>query len=421
MTSDAQTADGFAEAPDLLPVSDEFRLLLLCARTRVTPRQRELIQSLACRELDWELILGKAYWHSLTPLLYRNLKALCADRAPPQVLRQLESHYIASAKRNLALTAELIRVLRILESANISAVPYKGPALAALAYGDVALRKFCDLDLIVRPRDIIAAKSSLVAHGYQWRPFKGQVTGPGEARNLRFWHEYNFVHPDNSATVDLHWRISSRRFPVDIDLDSLWEQLGNARLLGHNIRAFPPEVALLLLCIHGSKDLWWKRIGWICDIAELLSALPAIDWPRALQLATETGTRRMFLLGLALAGELLQAPVPEQVWTWIRSDKAVTKLARHVRYRLFEKPALRNRILEKPRFRLRARERLRDRLPVFRHLLSSALEMLFVPREQDREAVKLSGSLSALYCLVRPVRLARRLWLHSTRRSDTGS
>lgn len=421
MTSDAQTRDGFAPAPEALPVSDEFRLLLLCARTRVTPRQRELIQSLVCRELDWEFILGKAYWHSLTPLVYRTLNALCADLAPPQVLRQLESHYIASAKRNLALTAELIRVLRILESANISAVPYKGPALAALAYGDVALRKFCDLDLIVRPGDIIAAKSLLVAHGYQWRPFKGQVTGPGEARNLRFWHEYNFVHPDNSATVDLHWRISSRRFPVDIDLDNVWEQLDNARLLGQNIRAFPPEVALLLLCIHGSKDLWWKRLGWICDVAELLSALPTIDWPRTLQLATETGTRRMFLLGLALAGELLQAPVPEQVWTWIRSDKAVTKLARYVRHRLFDKPTLRDRVVEKPRFRLRVRERLRDRIPVSRHLLSSAFEVLFVPHKEDRDWVHLSDSLSPLYWVVRPVRLARRLWLQSTRGSDTGS
>jgi hypothetical protein len=421
MTSEAQKTADCSPALETLAPADEFRLLLLCARTRITPQQRELIRSLARRQLDWEFILGKAYWHALSPLLSRNLHALCADLVPRQVLRQLESHYIASAKRNLALTAELIKVLRILKSGNIIAVPYKGPALAALAYGDVALRKFCDLDLIVRPGDIINAKSLLVAHGYRWRPFKGQVTGPDEGRNFRFWHEYNFVHPDKSATVDLHWRISSRRFPVEIDLDSLWEHLRTVSLLGQDIRAFEAEISLLLLCVHGSKDLWWKRLGWSCDVAELLAARPDIDWPRALRLATDTGTRRMFLLGLALADGLLQAPLPGQVREWIDADGTVTRLERYVHHRLFDEPTVRDRILEKPRFRLRVRERIRERIPVLRHLISSAFAMVFVPRQEDRESLELRGSLSALYCVVRPARLARRLWILTTRRGGTGS
>ena len=419
-TGNAQNAGGLP-APHAPSVSDEFRLLLLCARTRVTAAQHELIRKLACGELDWEFTLGKAYWHSLTPLLYRNLNAVCSDCVPAQVLGQLESHYLASANRTLVLTAELIRVLRILESANISAVPYKGPALASLAYGNVALRKFCDLDLVVRPRDILRAKSLLIEHGYQWHRHPGQVTGPGEIRKNRFWHEYNFVHPDCNTVIDLHWGISNQRFPFDIDMDDLWKDLVPAHLLGQNVRVFPAPALLLFLCVHGSKDLWWKRLGWICDVGQTLATTPHIDWPATFRLASETGTRRMFLLGLALAGGLLQAPIPDQVWGWIRSDRAVQTLERYVRHRLFDPATLRDRALEKPRFRLRVRERLRDRIPVLRHLLGSAFVALFVPREQDRASVKLSGSLSALYYLVRPARLVRRLWLQSTRRSDTGS
>ena len=117
---------------ETLEIRDEFRLLLLCARTRVEPQQRELIRALALKQLDWEFILDKAQSHALIPLLYRNLSEFCADRVPSAVLQQLESVYIANAKRNQVLTAELIKILRILESADISAVPYKGPALAAL-------------------------------------------------------------------------------------------------------------------------------------------------------------------------------------------------------------------------------------------------------------------------------------------------
>jgi hypothetical protein len=369
--------------------------------------------------LDWEFILGKAYWHSLTPLLYRNLSKYCADQVPTEVLQQLESHYMDSAKRNLVLTAELIKVLRILESADIIAVPYKGPALAALAYGDVALRKFCDLDLVIRPKDIVSAKSLLVSHGYQWVPFKGQVTGANEARNFRFWHEYNFVHPDNNATVDLHWRISSQRFPFGIELDRLWDRLETARLLSQDIRVFPAEISLLFLCVHGSKDLWWKRIGWICDVGELLASNPDLDWLYIFELATHTGTRRILLLGLALARELLQSPLPDQVCTWIDSDKAVLPLTGHVRHRLFDDRNIRDRILEKPRFYISVRERLRDRIPAYRYLVIAAFSQLFVPQSEDREAIALPGALAVLYYLVRPARLAQRFCSLTIRRSDT--
>ncbi|MEN8106974.1 MAG: nucleotidyltransferase family protein [Pseudomonadota bacterium] len=419
MTGDADKASTLSTMGEALEIRDEFRLLLLCARTRVEPQQRELIRALALKQLDWEFILGKAYWHSLTPLLFRNLSEFCADRVPSAVLQRLESHYMASAKRNLVLTAELIKVLRILESADISAVPYKGPALAALAYGDVALRKFIDLDLVIRPRDIIPAKSLLVSHGYQWRRQQGQVTGADEINKNRFWHEYNFAHPDNNATIDLHWGISNQRFPFDIDLDGLWEHLEPAYLLGQDIRVFPAEVSLLFLCVHGSKDLWWKRIGWICDIAELLGSNPDLDWPYITELATRTGARRMLLLGLALAHELLQAPLPEQVCIWIRSDRAVQALVEHVRYRLFDEPTILDRILERQRFRISVRERLRDRIPVYRHLVKAAFAMIFVPNREDREMIKLPDALSALYYLVRPARLAKTLWSHTIRRSDT--
>jgi len=399
-------------------IRDEFCLLLLCARTRVEPQQRDLIRTLVLKQLDWEFILAKAHPHALIPLLHRNLSKFCADLVPETVLRQLESDNRINAERNQRNTRELIKVLRILDSAGISAVPYKGPALAALAHGDIELRKFWDLDVVIRPRDIILAKSVLISHGYQWRPVKGQVTGRNEPRNLRVWHEYNFVHPDTKALIDLHWRISAPRFPFNIDLDDLWERLEPARLLDEDIQTFPVEVLLLLLCVHGSKDMWWKRIGWICDIAELLAANPGLDWAYSFELATQTGARRMLLLGLALAHELLQAPVPKQVCTWIRSDDVVQSLVEYVRHRLFDEQPTATPFLERQRFHCKVRERLQDRFPIYRNLAKAAFIATFVPNTNDRELIELPATLSALYYLVRPVRLARRLWSHTDHRSD---
>ncbi len=400
-------------------IRDEFRLLLLCARTRVEPQQRELIRSLALKQLDWHFILAKAHPHALIPLLYRNLSELCPDRVPPAVLQQLESDYKVISERNRANTAELIKVLRSMESAGIRAIPYKGPALAALAHGDITLRKFWDLDIVIRPQDIIPAKSLLITHGYQWHPFQGQVTGRNEARNFRLWHAYTFLHPDTNAMIDLHWRFSPRRFPFDVDLDDLWEHLVPVRLLDEEIWTFPTEALLLFLCVHGSKDLWWRRCGWICDIAELLASNPDLDWSYCLELATHTGARRMLLLGLALAHELLQAPLPEQVCTSIRSDKAVQPLIALVRRRLFDEQTVLDYFVERQRFHSKVRERLHDRIPAYRHLVKAAFHRVFIPSRKTYELVKLPGALSVLYYLVHPARLVHKMWSHVIRRRNT--
>ena len=404
---------------EAIEIREEFRLLLLCARTRVDRQQRELIRSLARKPLDWEFILDKAQPHALIPLLYRNLNAFCADLVPAAVLQRLESDNRINAERNLRNTTELLRVLHIMESAGISAVPYKGPALAAVAHGDIALRKFWDLDILVQTRDIIPAKSLLISNGYEWHPTKGQVTGHNEARNFDFWNEYNFVHTDNNAMIDLHWRITSQRFPFEVDLENMWERLVPVHLLEEEIQTFPAEDLLLFLCVHGGKDMWWKRIGWICDIAELLTSHPDLDWSYCLELATHTGARRMLLLGLALAHDLLQAPLPEQILTRIRSDNAVQSLVEHVHSRLFDDQARNIPFLERQRFHCKVRERLQDRIPIYLNLVKVAPVAAFAPNKHDRELIKLPAALSALYYLLRPARLAHKLWSQSFRRSNS--
>ena len=399
-------------------IRDEFRLLLLCARTRIEPQQRDQIRAFARKQLDWNFILDQAQSHALLPLLYRNLSGCCADHVPSAVLQQLESDYTANARRNHILTTELVRVLGILGAEDISAVPYKGPALAVLAYGDVTLRRFCDLDIVIRPKDISSGKELLLSHGYRWRPFKGQVTGKNEARNIRIWHEYNFINADNNVLIDLHWRISPRRFPFDIDLDEVWDNLGTSQLIESEIQTFRTEDLLLFLCVHGCKDLWWRRIGWICDIAQLLACNPDLDWSYSYDLATHAGARRMLLLGLALAHELLEAPLPEQVDTWIRADNDVQTLVEHVYHRLFGQETVRDRFLERQRFHGKVRERLGDKLPAYRHLVKAAFAKVFIPNYKDRELIKLPEGLSVLYYLVRPARLVHGLWAQTIRRSD---
>jgi hypothetical protein len=122
-----------------------------------------------------------------------------------------------------------------------------------------------------------------------------------------------------------------------------------------------PEDLLLLLCVHRAKH-YWSKLGWICDVAELLRAHPRLNWPAVLLQAKQSGARRMLFLGLFLAHELLGAKLPEEAGKEIESDIVVPRLADKVQARLFADHQRDISAVNDALFYLRLRERLRERL-----------------------------------------------------------
>ena len=137
-------------------------LLLACARLDAD-RAARVAAIAAAREVDWDALVRLARPHGMLPLVADALGE--AGVAPPAVRAALERALRDNLRRNVFLTAELFKLLALLEARGVPAVPYKGPALAALLYGNVGLRQFGDLDVLVRARDLGRAKELLLASG----------------------------------------------------------------------------------------------------------------------------------------------------------------------------------------------------------------------------------------------------------------
>ena len=86
---------------------------------------------------------------------------------PPAILDQLRDSFRTNLVRNEVLARELVTLLDLLRAHGISAIPFKGPTLAASAYGHLSLRQFGDLDLFVPKCDLPRACEVLVSHGYR--------------------------------------------------------------------------------------------------------------------------------------------------------------------------------------------------------------------------------------------------------------
>ena len=337
--------------------------------------------------LDWVRLLQLACTHGVLPCLYRSLLTTGPDIVPQDGLTALRHPFQANAQRNLFLAGTLLKLLRLLEAHGIAALPYKGPVLAALAYGNVALRQFGDLDLLVRPQDADRAKALLWAQGYRW------LDGRTPTRFPRLLKVYELISPDRHVLVELRWALTSATFFFPLDPAPLWTRLETVSLLETPVRSLAPEDLLLILCVHGAKH-HWSWLGWICDVAAVLQAVPQLDWARCMAQASQLGGRRILALGVRLAHDLLGTGLPTEISRWIQAEAAVPWLAAQVWARLFA-AARPPHAWDHPAFYLGLRERLRDRLPcylylVYRTLLPAVLKNR-VGRDQrlrSRRAVK---------------------------------
>jgi Uncharacterised nucleotidyltransferase len=372
----------------------EKKLLVCCARRKLQPGLVDAVRELAAGPLDWDFLLAEAAENSTTPLLAHHLLDGARDEIEAAKAKALREAARATTVRCLALNAQLIRLMKAFRARGILAIPYKGPVLAAQAYGDVTLREFGDLDIVLRHRDIAKANEILVGLGFRPR-FPWTVSPVGISSIVP--GEYNYQDESGRVVVDLHTDRTLRHFPRRPDLDELAARLVPVDVSGHSVFTFALEDQLPILCIHGAKD-FWQRIIWIVDIAELIHSQAQLDWDGVMRRAEALKAQRMLRLGLALAVGLLEAPLPNEIRVQLQGDQLATSIASElVQMHLSRRAASRG---AAGRFQFR-RRMLEGRLAGLRY----SLRLAVAPAEEDWSMMHLPRPLAPLYVALRPLRL----------------
>lgn len=371
----------------------ENELLLCCARTEASQELGAKIRALAASDVDWDYLALLARRHSIIPLLYRQLERHASELAPSAHLAKLRLQYQENSARNTILTAELCHLIELLAKEGVDAIPYKGPALALFAYNNLALRRFVDLDVIVKKSDVPRARDLLLAEGYE--PTKS-LTVAQQNLLLRTQHNFQFARDDRRLLLELHWEVAPHLFASSVQENELWQNLITIDINGTEMKTLCADDLLFSLCVHGSRHLW-ERLGWICDVAELVRR-HELNWPALLRRASETDSERMFLLGLHLAQKLLQTELPPAVRERCAADARLESLAANVVEHLFNGPThIPATSTEIFKYNIGVRKSLSARARYFVHMLR--------PTDSDFGTRSLPARLSFAYYLVRPFRL----------------
>ena len=389
----------------MITVRPEDQVLLCIARLSLDAPTARRLHELLRLDLDWDYLLAVAKQHGVLPLLYRHVITLNSGTLPPLAMKNLQESNHDNTNSSLFLTGELLKILQSLEANRIPVIPFKGPTLAVSAYGDLGLRQFTDLDLLVHKKDVLKVKQLLIGRGF--KPWF-ELSGRQESALLQFDCAYNF---DNGEGVlfDVHWKFAEQYLPLEIDTSGLWNRLKPLTTCGKQVLTLSYEDLLLILCLHGFTHRW-ERLGWICDVASLIELRKDIDWEALLQNAARIGCLRILRLGLVLAGDLLAAQVPREVWERLPTDNAALTLAAQIQKELFAQRDGSRGLVNQTLLNLRLRERWRDRIRSFFRLVAT-------PRVYDWMLLPLPDSLFFLYYLLRPLRLAVKYGTKPLKRS----
>ena len=208
----------------------------------------------------------------------------------------------------MLMSGELIKIMHLLEENHIKALAFKGPTLAQMAYGDITLRQFCDLDILIKQEERERASALLASEGYK----EALAFTAVQRKN---WYKQSkdmiLVNSQKGISVEMHWLLLDNDYPVQIDLESIWSHPQSIVINGKNIQTFANESLLLYLCIHGSKHLW-QQLEWVKDI-DLMIRTRDIEWQHLQMQVEKSGFERMFLLGLYLSDTLFRTPLPATI------------------------------------------------------------------------------------------------------------
>lgn len=145
--------------------------------------------------------------------------------------------------------------------------------MAMAAYGDLSLRQYEDIDMLVHVEDVSKAVEMLFSRGFH--PIRGHSE---RYKNVKLYHEITLAAPDASYAVDLHWQLAppyARVFGPDVR--ALWLRAANLHLPFGDVPVLCREDLFLALCQHGTRHRWWQ-LKWLFDVAELLRNAETMDW-----------------------------------------------------------------------------------------------------------------------------------------------
>lgn len=144
---------------------------------------------------------------------------------------------------------QALEIVRELEQHGVPAIALRGPFAGVSFYGDVGLRYFTDVDLLIHRRDKRTAWDLLRGKGFS-------LSNPVMTKGVYDRHhlQWPLANAQSGLQLDLHWALDHPYKLLRIDYDNLFAQSHRASREEGDWREAGPVHQVLLSCIHLMRE-----------------------------------------------------------------------------------------------------------------------------------------------------------------------
>lgn len=289
---------------------------LLCAVVVLKPTAHQLahIDALLPQIHNWDntfLLLTK---HGSAPLLHVKLAQLQNARCIPQHIQSLlQQVYFKSLSRGMLLYNLFGEVVAALQKHAIEIVVLKGAYLSECVYGDIALRQFSDLDLLVHDAD--GPKSIEVLRGIGFEAWDSHGVSDFVDAHSDFVHYKPMQRGD--VSVEIHIKLHTRSPKYKLSISDMWSRSIGCNIQGLQVRVLCLEDLLMHLCIHADKhfekgEIQLKSFN---DIVNLLEQMKTgFDWVRFEAMCNQYRCEKVVFKYFVLVVRYYQAYLPQELY-----------------------------------------------------------------------------------------------------------
>ncbi len=380
--------------------SPEMAVLIQYADPTIQTVNGNQLADIDTASVQWDRVFDLGVDHGVLPLLSRFVGGL-EGIAPEAFIERLNEHNHAVAARNLMFARTLSEVSHHLESAGISMLGFKGPALEAAVYPTDTIRDYGDLDVLVPQTDLVSAVTALTDIGFAPAsglppPTAGMYGGIVRPPMLE---EYTLFRDD--IKLEVRWRIGDSDRPFKPLFDDLWRRRRSVSVDGATIPVLHPVDRLQMLAFHGTKHRW-HQLKWVSDFS---AAVATIDrsWPEILEASTSNGNLRRVVLAVGLRASLFGYPLPRSVSDILENDHRLHSVIDSTAELIIRGDNSRPTSTQRLGYTLATSDSWHDRLRAL--IMCRPLH----PSVPEYRLLPLPGRLFGVYYAVRPMRILLKL------------
>jgi Uncharacterised nucleotidyltransferase len=283
-----------------LTESTEWRFLERACRASARESAAELDHLLTVGDLDILALVGYAAHHKLLPLLASLLNMTSSPVLHPLLANLVPLHAANSHKARL-LSTTTSALCRQLAAAGVQAAVTKGLVLHHSLYEADGTRYFTDVDLMIRPSDVVVATRVLAECGYQVGRYSRRdcIIIPLEPAELLVYK----LSPDHlpkstlllndpfvpAVTIDIAFSLTWASSPWNVPVEDALADRHTIVADTGELPALRDEFHFLFLILHLFREAWHEASMNKINLAQFrdIRAFAATLQPTAMRTAGE--------------------------------------------------------------------------------------------------------------------------------------